>query len=61
MAWKALSIACMPEAQLRCTVQAVTRSPQPSRSAAIRAGLASPASGATQPRMTSSSASAANG
>ncbi len=53
---KAQSTACRPEPQLRCTVQAGTASPQPTRNAATRAILASSGPGMTQPRMTSSSA-----
>ncbi len=57
----AQSRACMPEAQLRCTVQAVTRGPQPRRRATMRPMLASSGPGITQPRMTSSSSSGAKG
>ena len=49
------SIACMPDAQLRITVQPGTFSPQPMRSAATRPMLTSSADGAAQPRITSSS------
>ena len=51
----------MPEPQLICTVKAVIASPMPSRSAATRAGFISSASTLTQPRMTWSKASGANG
>ena len=47
------SIACMPEAQLRITVQPGTFWPQPMRSAATRPMLTSSTEGAAQPRMTS--------
>ena len=48
----------MPEPQLICTVNAVIASPMPRRSAATRAGFISSAITLTQPRMTSSNASA---
>ena len=51
----------MPEPQLICTVNAVIASPMPSRSAATRAGFISSAMTLTQPRMTWSKASGANG
>jgi len=54
------STACMPEAQLRITVQPGTCWPQPIRSAATRPMLTSSTDGAAQPRMTSSSSSGAN-
>jgi len=57
----ALSSACMPEAQLRCTVYAGTRSPQPSRRATIRAILASSGPGMVDPKITSSNSVASNG
>ena len=59
--WAAESMDCIPEAQLRCTVQAGTRSPQPSRSAATRPMLASSSLGIMQPRMTSSKSVGAKG
>mgnify|MGYP003693702717 CR=1 FL=1 len=49
------SSACMPEAQLRITVQPGTFWPQPMRSAATRPMLTSSTEGAAQPRITSSS------
>ena len=49
------SIDCMPDAQLRITVQPGTLRPQPIRSAATRPMLTSSADGAAQPRITSSS------
>ena len=61
MYWYAVSIDCMPEPQLICTVNAVIASPMPSRSAATRAGFISSAMTLTQPRMTWSKASGANG
>ena len=54
------SSACMPEAQLRITVQPGTFSPQPMRSAATRPMFTSSTEGAAQPRITSSSSSGAN-
>ncbi len=54
------SSACMPEAQLRITVQPGTFWPQPMRSAATRPMLTSSTDGAAQPRITSSSSSGAN-
>ena len=48
------SSACMPEAQLRITVQPGTRLPQPRRSAITRPMLTSSGEGAAQPMMTSS-------
>ncbi len=54
------SIACMPEAQLRITVQPGTFSPQPMRSAATRPMFTSSTEGAAQPRMTSSSSAGSN-
>jgi hypothetical protein len=51
----------MPEPQLIATVYAVIASPIPRRTAAMRAGLASSAMTLTQPRMTASNASGANG
>ena len=50
------SSACMPEAQLRITVQPGTFWPQPMRSAATRPMLTSSTDGAAQPRITSSRA-----
>ena len=44
------SSACMPEAQLRITVQPGTRLPQPRRSAITRPMLTSSGEGAAQPR-----------
>ena len=55
------STACMPEAQLRITVQPGTFCPQPMRSAATRPMFTSSTDGAAQPRMTSSSSSGAKG
>ena len=55
------SIACMPEAQLRITVQPGTWLPQPRRSATTRPMLTSSGEGLAQPRMTSSSWSGAKG
>ena len=55
------SSACMPEAQLRITVQPGTLRPQPMRSAATRPMFTSSGEGEAQPRMTSSSCSAAKG
>jgi hypothetical protein len=55
------SSACMPEAQLRITVQPGTCWPQPMRSAATRPMFTSSTDGAAQPRMTSSSSSGAKG
>ena len=54
------SSACMPEAQLRITVQPGTFSPQPRRSAATRPMFTSSTEGAAQPRITSSSSCGAN-
>ena len=51
----------MPEPQLICTVNAGIASPMPIRSAAMRAGFISSARTLTQPRMTWSNASGANG
>ena len=48
------SSACMPEAQLRITVQPGTFCPQPMRSATTRPMLTSSTEGAAQPRITSS-------
>ena len=48
------SSACMPDAQLRITVQPGTFSPQPMRSAATRPMFTSSGEGAAQPRITSS-------
>ena len=59
--WAALSMDCSPEAQLRCTVQAGTLSPQPRRRAATRPMLVSSGPGLTQPSMTSSNSVGANG
>ena len=47
-----VSIDCMPEPQLICTVKATILSPMPSRSAATRAGFISSAMTLTQPRIT---------
>ena len=55
------SIACMPDAQLRITVQPGTFCPHPMRSAATRPMFTSSTDGAAQPRMTSSSSLGANG
>jgi len=55
------SSACMPDAQLRMTVQPGTRSPQPSRSAITRPMLTSSGEGAAQPMMTSSRSPGAKG
>ena len=55
------SSACMPDAQLRITVQPGTLWPQPMRSATTRPMLTSSGDGLAQPRITSSSASGANG
>ena len=55
------SIDCMPDAQLRITVQPGTFCPQPMRSAATRPMFTSSADGAAQPRITSSSSLGANG
>ena len=55
------SSACMPDAQLRITVQPGTFSPQPMRSATTRPMLTSSTDGAAQPRITSSSSVGANG
>ena len=54
------SIDCMPDAQLRITVQPGTFSPQPMRSAATRPMFTSSADGAAQPRITSSSCVGSN-
>ena len=54
------SSACMPLAQLRATVHAGIASPQPRRSDTTRPMFASSTLGPTQPRITSSNASAAN-
>src|SRR3972149_12333077 len=54
------SIACMPLAQLRITVQPGTFSPQPMRSATTRPMFTSSTDGAAQPRITSSSSCGAN-
>jgi hypothetical protein len=54
------STACIPEAQLRITVQPGTFCPQPMRSAATRPMFTSSTDGAAQPRITSSSWSGAN-
>ena len=51
----------MPLPQLICTVNATIASPMPSRSAATRAGFISSAMTLTQPRITGSKASGANG
>jgi hypothetical protein len=48
------SSACMPEAQLRMTVQPGTLLPQPRRSAITRPMFTSSGEGAAQPTMTSS-------
>ncbi|MNE80404.1 hypothetical protein D3C80_1769720 [compost metagenome] len=48
------SSACMPDAQLRMTVQPGTWLPQPRRSAITRPMLTSSGEGAAQPTMTSS-------
>ena len=55
------SIACIPDAQLRITVQPGTFMPQPIRSATTRPMLTSSTDGAAQPRITSSSSVGANG
>ena len=55
------SIDCMPDAQLRITVQPGTFSPQPIRNAATRPMFTSSTEGAAQPRITSSSCEGANG
>jgi hypothetical protein len=55
MLFTAESIDCMPDAQLRITVQPGTFNPQPIRSAATRPMFTSSADGAAQPRITSSS------
>ena len=55
------SSACMPEAQLRITVQPGTFCPQPMRSATTRPMLTSSTEGAAQPRMTSSRSCGENG
>ncbi|MCX7145576.1 MAG: hypothetical protein NT042_05085 [Sulfuritalea sp.] len=49
------SMACMPEAQLRITVQPGTLWPQPRRSAMTRPMFTSSTLGPAQPPMTSSS------
>jgi len=54
MSRAAASMACMPDPQFRCTVQAGTAFPHPRRSATRRAMLASSGPGTMQPRMTSS-------
>ena len=51
---------CMPEAQLRITVQPGTFWPQPMRSATTRPMLTSSTDGAAQPRITSSSTDGSN-
>ncbi len=61
MLFTAESIDCMPDAQLRITVQPGTFKPQPIRSAATRPMFTSSADGAAQPRITSSRAAGANG
>ena len=53
------SMACMPDAQLRITVQPCTWVPQPMRSAATRPMFTSSGEGLAQPRITSSSCSGA--
>jgi hypothetical protein len=55
------SSACMPDAQLRITVQPGTLLPQPRRSAMTRPILTSSTLGPAQPTMTSSSCSGAKG
>src|SRR3990167_876571 len=54
ISFTAESSACMPEAQLRCTVHAGTLFPQAKRNAMMRAILASSSLGIIQPIMTSS-------
>ena len=55
------SSACMPDAQLRITVQPGTLRPQPIRSATTRPMLTSSGDGAAQPRITSSRSDGAKG
>ena len=55
------SSACIPDAQLRITVQPGTFRPQPRRSATTRPILTSSGEGLAQPRITSSSCSGAKG
>ena len=55
------SIACMPEAQLRMTVQAGTLSPVPIRKPTTRPILVSSGLGAAQPTITSLNSVAAKG
>ena len=55
------SIACMPDAQLRITVQPGTFCPQPILSATTRPMLTSSGEGAAHPRITSSSSVGAKG
>ena len=55
------SSACMPDAQLRITVQPGTFCPHPIRSATTRPMLTSSADGDAQPRMTSSRSEGAKG
>ena len=52
---------CMPEAQLRITVQPCTRSPHPRRNARSLPMLTSSGAGAAQPRITSSRWEGENG
>src|SRR3990167_10248215 len=61
ISFAALSSACMPDAQLRCTVHAGTAFPQPKRKAITRPILVSSGLGITQPITTSSSSSAEKG
>lgn len=61
ISWRPVSIDCIPEPQLICTVNAGIAAPSPRRSAAMRAGLASSARTLTQPRTTWSIALAAAG
>jgi hypothetical protein len=55
------SMACMPEAQLRITVQPGTFLPQPRRSATMRPIFVSSGDGAAQPRITSPRSDGSNG
>ena len=55
------SMDCIPEAQLRITVQPGTARPQPMRSAATRPMFTSSTEGAAQPRMTASRSLPAKG
>jgi hypothetical protein len=55
------SSACIPDAQLRITVQPGTFWPQPMRSAATRPMFTSSGDGAAQPKITSSSSVGSNG